>query len=148
MESFVCLFKKAKTLLVEWKALIWQTYRGPNKTKRKIWNPENFAPGGGVRNGRWNLDSYVCPIKGNPVLDEAESWNLANLYRNRPNQREKSETQKILPQGRKWGMDNAILTYTGKYIKVTRFKQQEYLGRTNSSTFPTQVIYLKCLNLI
>jgi hypothetical protein len=35
-----------------------------------------------------------------------------------------------------------VLVYTSKLI------QQEVLGRTNSPTFPTYVIYLKYLNLI
>jgi hypothetical protein len=39
--------------------------------------------------------------KDNPLLDATESWNFADLQRDHPNQKEKSKTQKILPQGSK-----------------------------------------------
>jgi hypothetical protein len=43
---------------------------------------------------------FVClSRKANPLLDDSESWNLADLKKDHPNQRETFETWKIMPQG-------------------------------------------------
>jgi hypothetical protein len=62
--------------------------------------------------------------KANPLIDEAESCNSADLQRDHPNQREKPETQKNLlreVRNGRWKMQ--CLTYMCEYTKVTRFKK-------------------------
>jgi hypothetical protein len=65
--------------------------------------------------------SFAClSQKANPLVDEAESLILAD----QPNQREKFETQKMLPpqefQHGGWNMQ--CLTYMGERTKVIIFK--------------------------
>jgi hypothetical protein len=65
-----------------------------------------------------NARRYVCPEKkANPLLDEVESWNLAGLQRDRPNQREKSKTRKSFPRVSE--MVDGIVSYLSK--KLTHF---------------------------
>jgi hypothetical protein len=59
---------------------------GPPKQKGKIRNPDIFALGGGSKMGIES--SFVCQSrKANPLLEELESSNLADLLRDHPNKR-------------------------------------------------------------
>jgi hypothetical protein len=57
--------------------------------------------------------------KYNPLLDEVESWNLADSQRNHSNEAANPETQKILPWGARNGGWNIILNICPE--KLTHF---------------------------
>jgi hypothetical protein len=42
------------------KAEVLKTYRGTTQTKRDVWNPETFVPGGlKLGGGKWNVLTYM-----------------------------------------------------------------------------------------
>jgi hypothetical protein len=67
---------------------------------------------------------FVClSRKANPLLDEVESWNLADLQRDRPNKWDKSETENFAQKGPEWGLENALFKlygwiYKGYHISI------------------------------
>jgi hypothetical protein len=75
--------------------VIWRI-QGLPKPEVKISNPKNFAPG----SAKLGMKSYFVYLsrKANPFVYEVENRNTANLQGDHQNQREKSETPKILPQ--------------------------------------------------
>jgi hypothetical protein len=50
--------------------------------------------------------TYVGPEKDNPLVYEVESWNLADLQKDKPNQKENSETLEMSLEARNAGWND------------------------------------------
>jgi hypothetical protein len=88
--------------------------------------------------------TFVClSRKANSFIDEVESWNWADLQRDHPNQRRKSETRNILPRGPEIEDGNAMFnlygwTHNSYMIQIETISHGVFVGVLKGDNYDSE----------